>query len=166
MISVRGSDQLRAAVFAMRAANRDLRRDINTATREVMGPVWVAEVLRRARSRLDRAVIVKGARIAPGNPPSALAAQSGRKLRGGLVPRESYAAVEFGSRQDRVTTYTRRTRTGTTTVKRHTTRQLPPVQRKGRVAYDALRGVAPRAVSLWVQTIVRKYNEAAEAGGR
>jgi hypothetical protein len=166
VITVRGSEALRAAALALRAADRDLRNDINRATRATLGPVWTGELARRSRTRMDTLVLARGARIAPGNPPVAIAANSGRKLRGGLIPRESWAGFELGARQDRKTTYTRSTPSGTTTVRRHTTRQLPPVERKGRVVWASLRGVAPRAVSLWVQIIVRKYNEAAERGGQ
>lgn len=154
-------------MLGLKAADRTVRNDINKATRATLNPVWRDLVARRARTRLDTRVIAAGARIAAGNPPAALAAQSKRKLPGGLTPVESWSAVEFGADQDTVTTYTRtKPRGGTTTVTRHTTRQLPARSPKGRVAYRALREIGPRATALWVQIIVRRFNDGAEKGGR
>lgn len=164
MLSVTGDDRLQAAVLALKAADRDLKRTINAATRDVIGPVWVDAVSSRASSTLDRAVVVKGTRLKPGNPPTAVAASSTKRLRGGLLPGDQWAAVEFGSTQDRVKSYRRRNRVGggSHQVRRHTTRQLPARVPSGRVALPAFAEVAPRAVSLWVQTIVREYSNAVE----
>lgn len=167
MLSVTGDDRLKAAVLALKAADRDLRRTINAATKDVIGPVWTSAVEAEASSTLDRAVVVKGVRLKPGNPPSAVAASSVKRLRGGLLPADQWHAVEFGSDRNRVTTYQRRGRKGAAhTVRRHTTRQLPARTAGGRVAMPAFKAVAPRAVSLWVQIIVRKYAVAAQEGRR
>lgn len=155
--------EIRAAALALRGADRNLRSDINKATREVMSPVWKALVQARADRRRDQKVLATGARIKAGNPPAAVAATSRRRLRGGLVPGEQWAALEFGANRDKTTTYTRRSKTGGThQVTRHAARQLPPRRRTGHVIYPAVKEIAPRMVSLWVQTIVRKYYEAAE----
>src|SRR4029077_3631290 len=130
------------------------------------GP-WTAEVASRARTDRDRAVIAKGARILPGNPPVAVAASSRRKMHGGLVPAEDYAPVEFGTDRGKVTTYERKSsHGGQHDVTRHTARQMPSRARTGRVAYPAVKQIAPRAVALWVQIVVKKFAEAFEAGGR
>jgi hypothetical protein len=161
LISVRGDDRLKAAVLAVAAANRDLRRDINAATTSTIGPVWASEVTARAVTTLDRAALAKGARIKGGNPPSAVAASSTRKLKGGLIPADTWAPLEFGANRGKVTTYKRRGRKGGThTVKRHTTRQLPARTRSGRVVMPAFAEVAPRTVSLWVSLVVKVYNDA------
>lgn len=165
MISVRGSEHLRAAVLGLRQARREVRNDINRATRQTLNPVWRDAVTAGARTQLDRRVLAQGARILAGNPPTLAAATSTRKLRGGLVPAESWHAVEFGADRSAVTTYDRTSPKGIRhTVKRHTRRQLPPRYRKGRVVFRAAEQLAPRAASLWVSIIVRKFNEAVERG--
>jgi len=166
MLSVRGDDKLRAAVLGLKQARRDVRNDIARETRRVMSPVWREAVASHASSRGPATkALVGGARIVAGNPPSAVAATSKRPMRGGLVPVEHWHAIEFGGDRDAVTTYTRRSPNGGThQVTRHTARQLPPRYRTGRVVYPALKEVVPRLASLWVQIIVRKFNEAAERG--
>lgn len=166
MLSVRGSRELRAAVLAMKTARRDVRNDINRATRQVMNPVWRQLVAERAFYALDDAVLNTGVRVAPGNPPQLIAAGSRRRLPGGLVPADTWYAVEFGADQDTVTTYSRRSkRGGTHQVRRHTSRQLPSRTQHGHVVFPAVRELAPRLASLWVQLIVRKFSEAVEKGG-
>lgn len=161
MLSVLGDDRLKAAVLAMKAADRDLRARINAATRDEIGPEWVHAVNQHAVRSLDRKVIASSARIKAGNPPVAVAATSTRKLRGGLVPAQQWAPIEFGGTFNKVTTYTRRSPKGRMhKVTRHTARQLPARQRSGRVAFPAFADIAPRAVSLWVSIIVKVYNDA------
>jgi hypothetical protein len=165
VLSVRGSRELKAVSLALKAARRDVRNDINKATRATLGPVWKEEVASRARSAQDRKVIVAGARILAGNPPVLVAATSTRRLKGGLVPAVSWAGIEFGASGDDVTTYNRTSsKGGSHKVTRHTERQLPPRYRKGRVAFPAAAEIAARAAALWVQLVVRKFNEAAETG--
>jgi hypothetical protein len=94
-----------------------------------------------------------------------VAATSKRKLKGGLVPAEQWQAVEFGANRGAETTYSRKSTKGTThQVTRHTRRQLPPRTPNGRVVHQAAKAIAPRAASLWVQLVVRKFNEAVEKG--
>lgn len=163
MLSVKADARLQAAVLAMKAGDRTLRADINRATRDTIGPVWTRAVLAHADTDLDRAVIAKGARIKPGNPPAAVAATSARRLRGGLQPSADWQAVEFGGTPSRVRTYTRVSPKGRRhSVTRHTMRQLPAHRKAGRVALPAFADVAPRAVSLWVQLIVKRYATALE----
>lgn len=165
MLSVHGSDALRAAVLALKLARREIRNEIARATRSEISPVWRDAVAAHARTPLERAVIAKGARIAAGNPPAAVAASSSRKLKGGLVPSAQFYAIEFGANTEKVTRYARTSPKGRRhTVTRATARQLPQRRRTGRVAYRALEDVAPRIASLWVSLIVRKFNEAVEKG--
>jgi len=167
VISVTGSRELQAAVFAMKAADRELKSDINKATRATMSPVWKSLVELHATYRRDTAVIAKGARINAGNPPTAVAAKSNRALRGGLIPSESWQAIEFGGNRNKGSTYTRTSPKGKRhRVTRHTARGLPPRYRNGRVAYQAVGDIGPRLASLWVQLIIRKYAEAAEKAGK
>jgi len=162
---VKGDDRLKAAALAVKAAPRDVRKIVTDDTRTIMGPVWVGEVNARARTRVDSLVIAKGARIKGGNPPTAVAATSTRKLKGGLVPADTWGPIEFGSPgRDKPTTYRRKnTRAGGThSVTRRTRAQLPAADPKGRVAFAAFGEVAPRVVALWVQSIVRAYYTALE----
>lgn len=165
-VSVEDDDRLKAAVLAVAAANRDLTRDINAATRSVIGPVWEHEVAVRAVTPAQRATLVKGTKIKTGNPPVAQAAQSTKRLRGGLLPADQWWTYELGGNESKVTTYKRQGRRGQHTVTRHTARQLPPRKRQGRVALPAFASVAPRAVSLWVSLVVKVYNDAVNGGDR
>lgn len=166
MLSVRGSRELQATVLALKQARRDIRNDINRTTRQVMNPVWRGLVADRASTPLARRVLNTGVRVAAGNPPQLIAAGSRRALPGGLVPASDWHGVEFGANPDQVTTYRRRSKNGGThPVRRHTTRQLPRRTRAGRVVWPAVRDIAPRLASLWVQMVVRKFAEATEKGG-
>lgn len=158
---------IRAAVLALKAADRDLRNQIARATREVMSPVWQRTIAEHSTWRMDDLVLGKGARIKAGNPPAAIAATSRRKLSGGLQPSTQWQAIEFGLPANHKRTYNRRSKNGGThKVTRHTGRQLPTKTPKGRVVYPAVKAIAPRMASLWVQLIVRTYHEAAEEATR
>jgi len=84
-VGVQDDRALQAAVLAFRVAGRDLKRRINTSTKEVFDPVWKSEVRSRAKTRLEERVLVPGTRVATGNPPTFVAGASRRKLKGGLV---------------------------------------------------------------------------------
>lgn len=163
-----GDDRaLQAAVLAFKLADRDLKKRINDATRQTFNSPWRAGIAAGAATRLEQRVLVPGARIAAGNPPTFVAASSRRRLRGGLVPDTDGPAVEWGA-ADTTTTYSRRSAGGTShKVTRHTRRQLPPAgaavrRRKGGPVMATLADIAPRAASLWTQLIMRVYYDAAE----
>lgn len=164
---MRGSDQLKAAVLAVKGARRDVRNDLNRATRATMNEPWRQAVAAHATTDTDRKVIVRGARIVAGNPPVAVAATSTRALHGGMVPARDWPVIEFGADQGTRSTYRSRSRKGRafTVHERHTTRQLPARSGSGRVAFAALADLGPRFVSLWVQTVIRTFAEAYEKGG-
>lgn len=171
MISARDSRALRAVGYAMKLVERDVRNAINRQMRGAMTPVWRSAVDARLETRLDAAVLGTGVRVAPGNPPSLLAAGSRRPIRRGtrgLVPAEQWQAVEFGVTAAGPATYPRRNRKagGTHTVTRNVRAGLPARAPRGRVIWQAAADVAPRLASLFVQTVVRGIHEAAEAGGR
>ncbi|WP_413450208.1 hypothetical protein AA0Y32_06020 [Georgenia phoenicis] len=168
MLSVENSPQLQAAVLAMKAADKDLRRDINQATRETMNPVWksLVDAHMAGTSVMANRVLNKGVRIAAGNPPRAVAATSTRGVGDGkrVTPARDYAGWEFGASRNAYSRYERknRARSGYHVVERRTMRHLPPRTPKGRHIYPAFADIGPRMVSLWVQLIVRKYHDAAE----
>jgi hypothetical protein len=153
---------LRGVVLALKVVEKPIRAEISKETRGTMNPVWRDAVARRAGTRMDAAVFGKGARIAAGNPARAMAATSRRALTGGFNPDRDGRALEFGADRNAVTTYTRKSKTGTHQVTRHTRRGLPARNRKGRVVYPAFSEVAPRMVSMWVQIVVRNIHEALE----
>ena len=168
MLKVGDTRELQAAVLAMKAADRDLKKRINAATREKMNPVWRDQVksnLAGERGLSDR-VLGSGVRIAAGNPPRAMAAQSTRGIGDGkrVVPRRDYAGWEFGANRMAYSRYERKNRTkpGYHTVTRRTMKHLPRRTPQGRAVYPAFAEVAPRMVSLWVQLIVKSYYDAAE----
>ncbi len=163
-LSVGDAPELQAAVLAFRAADRDIRNEISRQTRAVLNPVWRGIVSANATSHMDAVVLAKGARVQAGNPPAFLAATSTRVMRGGLVPADNWQAFEFGTRKrGKFTTYKRRSAGGGVhDVTRRTANGLPRRTGTGRVAYPALAETMPRAVSLWLQVIVRAYGRAAE----
>lgn len=158
--SVHSLAELRVAALALRAAPKDIRREISAGTRNEGNVIWREEIGKAATTTMDRLVIAKGARIKAGNPAQAIAASSRRPLSDGLIPdSEDGRAFEFGTHKpDQTTTYTRKGRK----VTRHTHRQLPRPARQasGRVAYTAWAKTGPRLVSLWTQTIFRVVYEA------
>lgn len=167
MISVFDSRELQAASLALKGMERGLRNEISRATRATFSPVWQREVASRASSAMDNAVLVKGTRLAGGNPPTLLAATSNRRLRGGLVPSAAAGAWEFGSgSRSAKRKYTGRSPKGTAyPVYRRTQRQVPARAASGRVVYPAFAEVAPRIAALWTQLIVRKTFDAIERRG-
>lgn len=161
--SVAALAEFRAVTLALKAAGKDLRKDINKATRDTINPVWRDAVSRHASTTLDRLVLVKGARIAAGNPSQAVAGSSTKALPGGLVPAKHAAAFEFGVPNPHVyTDYSRRhPRSGKVhDVRRRTMTGLPIRKNNGRVIYPAFAETAPRMVSLWTQLIMRKVYDA------
>lgn len=157
--SVHSVTELRVAALALRAADKDMRREISKGTRDAGNVIWREEIGKRAMSKMDRLVLAKGARIKAGNPAQAIAASSRRPLRDGLIPDKDGGAFEFGThRPDQLTTYTRKGHR----VTRRAHRQIPrPDSRaSGRVVYAAWARTGPRLVSLWAQTIYRIVYEA------
>lgn len=167
MLRVEGDDRLKAVVLAYKLTDRELRRVINTATRETIGPVWTQTVSRLAVTPQDRRVLATGARVKPGNPPVAVAATSTRRLSGGMTPATDWPLLEFGTAdREKRTRYRARSKHGKSyPVTRRTRHQLPRRNASGRVIYGAFREVAPRAAALWVQIVVKAYNDAARKGG-
>lgn len=158
-IRVGDHPQLLAVVLAYKQLGNGLLRELNGAARTVMNPVWRDTLRAKARTRQDLDVLVKGSRIATGNPPAFVAGSSTRPLSGGMVPNTDAPALEFGATdRNRRTTYSRQG----ATVTRRTRRQLPARNDRGRVVMAAVRDVAPRLTSLWVQMFVRKVYDASE----
>lgn len=160
--SVRSLKEFQAVTLALKAASKELRTDINKATRDTVGPIWKEEVNARAGAHvMAQKVLTKGARVAAGNPARAIAGSSRKALSGGLVPEQAGRAFEFGTvGREKKTTY-RTSRGGKSfNVTRRTRRQLPPFRKGGYVVFPAWRDTAPRMVSLYTQLIMKKVYEA------
>lgn len=164
MPSVYARRELQAVVVSVKALPRDVRRAVSQGTRETMNPVWRGVVANHARTPQQRAVLAKGARIAAGNPPRAVAGSSMRPLSGGLRPGEDTRAFEMGARNpNRRGTWVRRSPSGAShQVRGYPDRPLPRHHRGGHVIYPAFKELAPRLTSLWVQTVIRKTYDALE----
>ena len=165
-ISANSSKELRATVQALKLVPRDLQRNIRKYTQSEMVPEWHKGLAEHAVSRSQHRVLVDTARVSVSNQNVMLkSATVGRSLAGGLSPKDSWAAFEFGAnRGDQAkTTYTSRSRKGRSfKVTRNTRRQLPPRSRTGWVVYPTAKALIPRFASLWVQTTYRTIAEALE----
>lgn len=159
--------ELRAATLALKAVDKDLRREMNQATRDTLNPIWREALAGNASTTIEQALLVKGARVAAGNPPRMIASASKRPLnkRSTLVADRHGRAFEFGTKdREKVQTYTRKNRggSGSHQVTRRTRRQLPAFKPQGRVIFPAVADTMPRMVSLWASIILRKVYEAFE----
>lgn len=136
---------LRGVALAVKAADRDLRRDLNRAAGVKLRPMWRQQIAMRARTRQDRAVYGTGS-ASGGNPPVLTAATSRRARSGGLTPTGDWPLVEFGSGRA------------------HGLRgQLPRRYPKGRVAYAAKAAVASAAAHVWAGVVYDAYRGALDA---
>lgn len=168
-ISVFASKELQAVLLAMRSLEKDLAKQLRQQTKAVVGPEWTKAVRENAQTRLEQRVLADTARVAVSNQNVTLkSAGVGKRLSGGLLPKESAYAVEFGA--DRFQPGQGRTY-GSTSIKgkkftvhnRNTVGQLRPRNKKGYVVYPAIADVIPKIASLWVQTIMRGLHEAFES---
>ena len=165
MFDVRGIPQLKAAVLALRRANTEVRKGVNAQVRQEIGGRWKTALERRASSRMEQAVIVKGARARAGTDRfSLLAATSRRPLRGGLVPAFEWAGSEFGARTRQKSVKTRSRKGKPYTATKWVNRQFRGRVTEGRIAYDAASEIGTWAVAQWVKFIVDQYSKAAGKG--
>lgn len=155
MLDVRGSRELQATVLALKQADRGIRLDINKTARARLRPIWRAELNARARTRLERRVILAGARVTASDRGMTLwAASSGRPLSGGLVPDDDWPAVEFGANVHRIRVR-QRSRAGRAYVRPLTiNRQFFAREAHGMVAMEAASKTGTQLVALWVHTVV------------
>lgn len=168
-ISIFSSKELQAVLLAMRSLDKELAKELRKRTKDVVGPEWTKAVRENAQTRLEQRVLADTARVAVSNQNVMLKSASvGRKLPGGLLPKETAYAVEFGA--DRFLPGQGRTYQSTsvrgkrfTVNNRNTVGQLRPRKKKGYVVYPAAAEVIPRLASLWVQTVMRGVYEAFES---
>jgi len=155
MIDVRRSPELRAAIFACKRVDADLRKAIYAASRTSVNALWKPAVAKRATDKMTQRIILKGTRAAIRTDGFSLFAASSKKpLRGGLVPATQWQSAEFGARVRKVDVE-RRSRLGKTyRVSQTINRQFRTRQKEGRVAYDAASEVGTKTVVAWVQAVV------------
>jgi hypothetical protein len=158
MLDVTQSRELQATIYALRQARRDIRLDINKTARNRLKPLWIAELGARARTRVERRVILTGARVtASDRGLKFVAASSTRPLRGGLVPSWQWAGYEFGARTQRIQVR-QRSRRGRAYVRNLTiNRQFRGRQQDGMIAFDAASKAGTRLVATWVETTVDAF---------
>jgi hypothetical protein len=163
-LDVRSSRELQAVLLAIRGADRAIQANIRRFTKESISKEFIPLMREHTMTRLENRVLVDNARAVVSNQNITLSAgKVGRRLAGGLLPRESAHAIEFGGDRKARTTYTATSRKGKKfTVTRHTRAQLRPRKRNGYVFFPAVESFIPRAFALWTQTTVRTMLEAFE----
>jgi hypothetical protein len=163
-ISVNDSEVLRETIAYLKLANKRIQKVVRDQSRMVIGKVFEEEMAAQAPSRFEYAGLVATGRVKVTEQNVTVASGAVRgSFRNGLDMRQSAKSMEFGSNGKRTKTYTRRSRNGGThQVTRRTMTQFGPPVRSGRVFYPAVRDLAPRALSLWTQTVLRLYHAAME----
>lgn len=159
-----GPRELRAAVLAMRRADKAVRSDVSQQLRSTLSPEWATTVAQHLTGLPQERILLAGARIAPGNPPALVAANSRRRTGRGLIPTQHWAGWEYGAADHTPTTYQRANRItpGSHPVTRDTKAGLPPRRAKGRVLGPAVAYILPRACAFWVQSVLRAFLDAAD----
>ncbi len=155
-VSVRDSRELRAAVLAIASVGKEIQAQLRAQTKRVVAPEWEKGIAERVHGRQDTAVLLRSARVQ--------VRDTNVVLRSGAVGKfkDLTKAVEFGADQNRTKTYDSRRGSKRFKVTRHTTRQLPPKYRSGRVVYPAAKDMIPRLIALWVQTTIKTFHLALE----
>jgi hypothetical protein len=162
MIDVRQSRELQATILAIKAANADLRKILLRESRKVLRAVWAQELASRSRTPLEDRVLVRGASVRVGQALSVRAAYSVKKLPGGLVPAEDFAAVELGAKWQTRTVQATSRRGKPFSYKKVINKQFKPRRREGYVVFKSAKETGHRMTALWVQTIVKTYKDAVE----
>ncbi len=140
---MRESAHLKATVLAMQVAPREIQSSIRKQTRTVGASVWRQELERRPAIEQQTRMLVNTARVTASNNGITLTAATQKRpvLSGGGSPIRLGKAYEFGSKKGR---------------------GIPTTRRGGYVVYPALAEVAPRLISLWVQTVIKLTHDALE----
>lgn len=154
--------ELRAAVLAMKRADKVVRRDVANRMRETMNPAWRSEVTSSAGGGMQGAMLTAGVRIAAGNPPQLVAGNSSRRVGRGLIPSRNWAGYEYGAdhRSTRTVTSSKGTR-----YRRHVMNHLPTRQAQGRVLEPAAGRILPRVAAYWAQSVVKAFMDAVDGKG-
>lgn len=156
MLSIRGTDELKAAALLFRNADRATRAAIAKESRQ-----WSPELKRaaqaRARGRVDRRIANSGRTTTTARGLKATFGASG-SLPSGERLAEVTRPFEFGTgNREAKKTYLSRQRTSKRRmyVTRRTQRQIPRRNDKGRFLYPAVADVTPDLVARWVRAIAK-----------
>lgn len=162
-ISIHGSKELQAILYAMKSLDRDTRKHIRQETKRVVDPAWRMAVAEHTSTRPESRVLANTARVAISDQNVTLkAAQIGKTLSGGVKPAQIWYAIEFGA-DPLKRKYSATSKKGKQfTVNRNTRAQLRPRNPTGYVFYPAVADILPRIAALWAQTFARGINEAFE----
>ena len=139
-----------------RRADKELRKELNKATREQGNP-WLRDAIRGNAVGRQSVKLANTARLRGGSNPAVVVGSSGKI--GRMPSRELVRQYEFGG--DRNYQHTYNTRTQKYWFKRHTQRQLPWFNEQGRFVYPSVAQVAPQIVSMWLGILTSTYREAA-----
>ena len=163
-IDVLNSPAYQALILAVRRVPADVQKNIRTYSKEITLGEWKEAVSANVTNRPQSVILAQTAKVAVSNQNIRLSAGSAAKKlrRGGPAIRDLSHAYEFGADRNRVTTYTAKRNGHSFKVTRHTTRQLPSVNRQGYVFYPAVAQVVPRIFALWAQTAIRTLLDAVE----
>lgn len=152
-LDIRGSQALQDVVLAIQSSDREVRSAIRAQAKANMTTPWLSEINERASTSVERRVLAATAVIAVSDQGVRVqSAGKGRRLSGGLFPKQDFGPVEFGANHNK-RSYTRKGHR----VTRNTTAQFKPRNRSGYVFYPAAREMIPRLARMWVQTIVKFY---------
>lgn len=156
--------EFRAVGLALRQVEQPVRRAINQDMRATMAPEWVAALTHHQDGDRRLAMVLAGARLAAGNPPSLVAAASTRRWgTTRLVPAEHWPGFVYGTNGRRDATYTRTYAGGKPhSVTRNVLAGHPSRRRQARSIGPAVADVLPRIAAYWVQSVVRIVMDAAE----
>lgn len=163
MLDVNGSREIQAAVLALRAMDRTLRSKITKASRSQIVPEWKQAVAGNTTTSLENRFLLHGVRADVTDSRVRLVAAGSTKRRsGGASPATIGHALEFGARWHTQNIRATSSRGKNYSYTRVVNKQFKPRRQKGYVIVPAAVKLAPRFVSLWVQTTVRHVHEAFE----
>ncbi|TQJ31947.1 hypothetical protein FBY39_2436 [Microbacterium sp. SLBN-146] len=162
-IDVFKSREMLATIYAIRALDKTLQKQIRTHVKRWAQPEFKQSMAQHADTKLEHRVLVDTAVVSVSNQNVRLqSAGKGRRLSGGLNPKTDYAPVEFGAHA-KGKSYTRKSRNGGThRVMRAMNTQFKVPNRRGYVFYPTVREFVPRVASYYVQTTVRTIANALE----
>lgn len=158
-ISLLVDSPLRDLAIAYRAIPKELRKQINTHTKNAAQPIWKGETAERATTRTQQRVLVSSARVGVTNRNVFLRSASVGKLSTGTPVDRLASAAEFG-RPD-AAPVSSKSKHGKA-YRRRTGSQFGPRERKGKVVFPAAAASISRFAALWIQTTVRTLHEAGE----
>jgi hypothetical protein len=164
-VSAESSEEVAALISAMKRIEPETAKAIRASAKADIDVIVSESLHGHSGSRLAVRGIAETTRVKLTN--QNITVQAGAvkgSFSNGLDARKSIQSFEFGSKGGRVATYDRKSRKGGThKVTRHTMSQFGPPIRGGRTFYPAVKDMAPRAVSLLIQTALRTIHDLIES---